>query len=441
MKMSSKKIIAYILKIESQLVLWKYKPKVIAITGSVGKTSTKDAVFAVLSKISYVRKSEKSFNSEIGLPLTILGCPNGWNNPLIWVQNVFRGLWLFLNPFGPHKYPKWLVLEVGVGKQGDMKKTASWLKTDAVIMTAIGDTPPHIEFFNSRKQLVEEKSQLIKTLKEDGLLVLNADDESILEMKDKSKRRSITYGFAEGADVLGSGDSIFYNENGEPSGIIFRVDVEGNSLPVVIEGVFGRNHVYASLAALALSSGLKFNMLSAVNSLKNYEVPPGRMRLLQGINDSLIIDDTYNSSPFASESALRTLAEIKCKEPGCRKIAILGDMLELGRHTFEAHKNIGILASEILSGNAYVLIVVGPRAKTIKEGAIEAGMNDKKIFEFSDSYEAGNFIKSFVQKNDIVLVKGSQGMRMERVVEAMLLDQANKKTLLVRQDDEWLKKR
>src|SRR5450759_697234 len=103
MKITFKKIIVYILKIESQLVLSKYKPKIIAITGSVGKTSTKDAVYAVLSKISYVRKSEKSFNSEIGLPLTILGCPNGWNNPLTWLANIFKGLWLFL---GPHKYPK-----------------------------------------------------------------------------------------------------------------------------------------------------------------------------------------------------------------------------------------------------------------------------------------------------------------------------------------------
>ena len=289
MKTTFKKVIAYILRIESQFVLWKYKPKIIAITGSVGKTSTKDAVYAVLSKIAHIRKSEKSFNSEIGLPLTILGCPNGWNNPVIWLANVFKGLWLFL---WPHKYPEWLVLEVGVGKQGDMKKTASWLKTDAVIITAIGETPVHIEFFDSRKHLIEEKSQLIKTLKQDGLLVLNTDDKAVLEMKAKSKHRSITFGFNEGADVLGSGDAIFYGDNGEPEGIIFRADEGGNSLPVVIEGVFGRNHVYASLAALALSSGLKLNMVTAINSLKNYDVPPGRMRLLKGIKDSLIIDDT-----------------------------------------------------------------------------------------------------------------------------------------------------
>ena len=431
MKTAFKKIISYVLRIESQLVLWKYKPKIIAITGSVGKTSTKDALYAVISGISYVRKSEKSYNSEIGLPLTILGCPNGWNSPFVWLQNVLKGFWLFV---WPHKYPQWLVLEVGIGKPGDMKKTASWLKTDAVIITTIGETPVHIEFFDSRDHLVEEKSKLIKTLKKDGLLVLNADDESVLKMKAKSKNRIVTYGFKEGADVLASGDSISYGDSGEPRGIIFRVDTGGSSLPVIIEGVFGRNHVYASLASLAFCYGEKLNMLDAVNMLKNYDVPPGRMHLLKGINDSLIIDDTYNSSPFACEFGLKTLGEIKSKG---RKIAVLGDMLELGRHTEEAHKNIGKIAKE----NAEIIVVVGSRAKTIKNGALEAGLNLENIFEFNNSQEAGEFLKNFVQKNDLVFMKGSQGMRMERAVEAILLDQKNKSNLLVRQDDEWLAKK
>lgn len=434
MKTSFKKIITYIIRVESELVLRKYKPKIVAITGSLGKTSTKDAVYAVLSKIAYVRKSEKSFNSEIGLPLSILGCPNGWSNPLVWLLNILKGLWLFA---WPHKYPEWLVLEVGIGKPNDMKKTASWLSTDAVIITAIGETPPHIEFFSSHKHLVDEKTELIKTLKPDGLLVLNADDKIVLEMKTKSKCRTITYGFGKGADILGSDEKIFFNDKNEPAGVIFRVDEKGNSLPVIIEGVFGRNHIYASLAALALSSGLKFNMLTATNSLKNYDVPPGRMRLLSGIEGSLVLDDTYNSSPFACDSALRTLGTMKWEG---RKIAILGDMLELGRHTIEAHKNIGKIAQENLNRKDDVLIVVGQRAKAIKEGVLEAGMNPENIFEFLDSHEAGEFVKTFVKMGDMILVKGSQGMRMERVVEVILKDQEHKSRLLVRQDDEWKNK-
>ncbi|MEK7104811.1 MAG: Mur ligase family protein, partial [Patescibacteria group bacterium] len=428
MKTTFKKTLTYILQIESRLVLWRYKPKVVAITGSIGKTSTKDAVYAVISGISYVRKSEKSYNSEIGLPLTILGCPNGWNNPVTWFFNILKGLWLFI---WPHKYPKWLILEVGIGKPGDMYRTALWLKTDVVIITAIGETPAHIEFFDSHKHLVEEKSRLIKTLKKDGLLILNNDDEAVSEMKEKTKNRVVTFGFKEDSDVKGSGDNIFYTDEGVPDGLIFRVDEKGNSLPVVIEGVFGKNHVYASLGALALSSGFKLNMIEAVNKLKNYNVSPGRMRLLKGINDSLIIDDTYNSSPFACQSALKTLAEVKIgglvspkQSGGGRKIAVLGDMLELGKYTEEAHKNIGIVARTVLATDG-ILIVVGPRAKKIKEGAMEvsleedgAGMNTENVFEFLDSKETGEFLKTFMQKNDMILVKGSQGMRMERAVES-----------------------
>lgn len=430
MKNIFKKIVAYILRVESKLVLLKYKPKVIAITGSVGKTSTKDAVYAVISGVSYVRKSEKSFNSEIGLPLTILGCSNGWNSPTLWLKNILKGLWLII---GRHKYPKWLVLEVGIGKPGDMKKTASWLKTDVVIITAIGDTPSHIEFFSSRKALVDEKAGIIKTLKKNGLLILNNDDETVLGMRGKDKHKFITYGFKDGANILGSGDNIFYNDKGMPLGIIYRVDDDGKSFPVIIEGVFGKNHIYASLCALALSSGLKLNMLEAVERLKNYDVPPGRMRLLKGINSSMIIDDTYNSSPYACESGLNTLGEVKTKG---RRIAVLGDMLQLGKHTKNAHEHVG----EIAKKNVDFLLVVGMRADAIKNGAENAGMNTENIFDFSNSYEAGKFLKDFVKKNDIIFVKGSQGMRMERAVEIILEDQINKSKLLVRQEKDWILK-
>ncbi len=434
MKNIFKKFISYILKIESRLILAKYKPKVVAITGSVGKTSTKDAVYAVLSKFFYVRKSEKSYNSQIGLPLTILGVPNGWNDPFVWLKNILKGLSLIIFR---HKYPEWLVLEVGVGKPGDMKETASWLSTDFVVITAIGETPAHIEFFTSRKHLIEEKSGLIKTLKKSGILILNKDDEAVMSMSSKTKNITSTYGFSDGADLLASDDSILYSKNSDnkevPEGVVFRIGVGGSSLPVVIEDVFGRNHVYATLAALALASNLKLNMLEVINALKHYEVPAGRMRLLDGIDNTLIIDDTYNSSPFACESALKTLGQIK----SLRKVAVLGDMLELGKHTEEAHKNIGKLVKE----NADVLFVVGARAQSIKAGAIEQGMDEKSIFEFSNSFLAGESLKEFVKSGDIVLIKGSQGMRMERAVEAILKDEAHKSTLLVRQDKEWLDKK
>jgi len=427
MKNILKKIVTKILIFESKLVLRKYRPKIIAITGSVGKTSTKDAVYTVVSKFAYVRKSEKSYNSQIGLPLTILGIPNAWSNPTLWLLNILRGLWLIVYP---HKYPAWLVLEVGVGKPGDMAETASWLSTDIVVMTTIPETPVHIEFFNSRKNLVEEKAALIKTLKPTGVLVLNADDETVLDMKTKTKNIAVTYGFNPEATLRGSEDNIYY-ENNIPKGITFRVDEAGKSLPVVMEGVFGKNHIYSGLAALACAHVVKFNILESIDMLRIHNTPPGRMKVLVGINDSIIIDDTYNSSPIAAEAALETLGKVNA--PG-RKIAVLGDMLELGRHTDEAHKKLGELAKK----SADILVVVGPRSKFIKEGAEASRMAKKNIFDFNNSKEAAEFVSGFVGAGDLVLVKGSQGMRMERVTAEIIKDKENRAKLLVRQEDEWL---
>src|SRR3989344_3802688 len=129
MKLFLKQILISILKLEAKLVLKKYKPKIVAITGSVGKTSTKDAVYAALSKFYFVRKSEKSFNSEIGLPLTILGVPNGWSNIFLWIKNIIHGLELILTR---EDYPEWLVLEIGADKPGDIKSVAKWLYADVV---------------------------------------------------------------------------------------------------------------------------------------------------------------------------------------------------------------------------------------------------------------------------------------------------------------------
>ncbi|MES2416182.1 MAG: UDP-N-acetylmuramoyl-tripeptide--D-alanyl-D-alanine ligase [Patescibacteria group bacterium] len=436
MKNNLKKIVTFILILESKLILWKYKPRIVAITGTVGKTSTKDAIYQSLSQFYFIRKSDKSYNSEIGLPLTILGVPNAWDHPIGWLKNLCYGLWLFI---WPHTYPEWLVLEVGVGKPGDMARTALWLKTDVVVITAIGQLPVHIEFFNSREHLIKEKAGLIKTLKKDGVLILNADDDAVLDMKVNSKHTFFTYGFNSNADVVASSEQISYTDgkNGEiikPDGIAFRVDVEGKSLPVQLDGVFGKNHIYSALASITFSFSQKLNLLTTVNALKKFDAPLGRMHLLSGINDTSILDDTYNSSPFATTSALKTLGILQHIN---RKIAVLGDMLELGKHTEEAHYALGILVKE---NNIDILCVVGPRAKFIKQGAIQAGMKEDNIFEFDTSREVGEFLKSFIIKGDCILIKGSQGMRMERTVEAILLDIKNKKNLLVRQDVEWVNK-
>lgn len=433
LKQLAKKIIAHILTWQARIVLARYKPKIVAITGNIGKTSAKDAIHAVLSRFYAVRKSEKSFNSEIGLPLTILGVPNAWNDPGGWAKNIAYGFWLIMKR---QQYPEWLVLEVGADRPGDIAKVAKWLKADIVIFTRFGNVPVHVEFFKTPDELFKEKSSLLDALKPDGTLVLNADDERIMTLKAKARTKVVTFGFDEHAMIRASNDAIAYSQAGmygAPSGIVFRINYEGSSVPVQIDGGFGRNHIYSALAALAVAYDRECNMLTAVEALKNHDLPPGRMRVIDGVKDSVIIDDTYNASPLATETALETLGGVKAEG---RKIAVLGDMLELGRYTQEAHKKVG----EYAAHHADILVTVGIRARYIAEGALAAGMSEKKIFQYEESRAAGKYVEGELNKGDIVLVKGSQGMRMERAVEEIMAHPEDKELLLVRQDAEWIKR-
>jgi len=218
MKSLLKKIIISILILEARLVLKKYKPRIIAVTGNVGKTSTKDAIYTVISKVHYVRKSEKSFNSEIGIPLTILGGRNGWNNMFIWIQNIFEGLALI---FLKNHYPKCLVLEVGADRPGLMKEITSWLKPDVVVVTKIGAVPVHVEIFKTVEKLIQEKAVLVEALKNDGLLIMYADDENSMSLKSKFAGRVMTYGFSEKSTLMASNEKILYTKAGKPLGINF----------------------------------------------------------------------------------------------------------------------------------------------------------------------------------------------------------------------------
>jgi UDP-N-acetylmuramoyl-tripeptide--D-alanyl-D-alanine ligase len=428
-----KKTIVGILEWEAEMILKKYDPKVIAITGSVGKTGTKDAVYGVISQFYYARKSEKSFNSEIGLPLTIIGGKNGWNSPLAWIKTFLKGLGLIIFP---HSYPEWLVLETGVGKPGDMERNVKWLKTDIAIFTYFGERPVHVEFFKSIEHVVEEKSALLKTLKPTGAVMLNYDDPKVLKIKEKAKRRAITYGFDPEATLSASHCEVRYEgkEHSYPAGIIFRVNYSGHSVPVSLNGVFGKSYVYSALAALSVARELDLNMIKASQALANYDVQPGRLRLIHGIKGTFIIDDTYNSSPVASELALKTLVEVG--KPASR-IAVLGDMLELGKYSEEAHKKIGEIAKDCCD----ILVTVGKRSHWTMDGALLAGMDQSKVFHFDTANEAGRHVERLAKEGDIILVKGSQGMRMERAVEALMAHPEQKEILLARQEKEWLMKK
>jgi UDP-N-acetylmuramoyl-tripeptide--D-alanyl-D-alanine ligase len=434
MKSFLRKIVVYIITVEARLVLLKYKPKIVAITGSVGKTTTKDAIYTALATSLHVRKSQKSFNSDIGVPLTILGCDNAWSNPFRWAENILRGLYIILIPVS---YPEWLVLEVGADRPGDIELTTRLVQPDVAVVTRFGKTPVHVEFFKSRDELIAEKSFLVKRSKSNAFLVLNGDDEDTLKMKELVPRRSIVYSLGGEGDVVGSHNQIYYEKNERqeevPVGVTFRVNFEGNSVPVVRKGALGLQNIYPTLAAISVAMSQKLNIVSVSEALSHEAATAGRMRLLEGRKETYIIDDTYNSSPVAAHLAVETLAEIKVQG---RKIAVLGDMLELGKHSVEEHKRLGEAVAKV----ADILIVVGIRAKYIAEGALNSKFIEKNIFEFDESESAKKCLDDIMAQDDLILIKGSQSIRMERIVEHIMLDPERKDDLLVRQDKEWKKK-
>lgn len=409
--------------LESRAVLWKYKPKIVAVTGSVGKTTTKDTIYTVLSSAFFVRKSEKSFNSEIGVPLSILGVQNGGNNPAIWLKNIFEGLVLIL--FKNH-YPMWLVLEVGADKPGDIEYIAKWLKPDIAVITRFAEIPAHVEYFESPKDVIEEKKKLVEYMQKDGFLILNFDDKQVFEIKEEYNRKTVTYGMEDGADIKGSNNTFLY-EDEKVVGITFKANQNGTSIPVNIKGSLGIQHIYPALAAFAVGFSQGLNLVSMSQALSSdHKSQPGRMKLIEGINNSTIIDDSYNSSPLAVRWALRTMKEI---ETNGRKIAVLGDMMELGKYTADEHKKIGNLVSEVCD----YLVAVGLRSKSTVEGAQESGMKEKNILHFEDSVLAGEYMKNFVKEGDVILVKGSRwAMRMERVVEKIMEHPEKADELIVR---------
>lgn len=429
MKDLFKKFIVTLLTYEATILLKRHKPKIIAITGSVGKTSIKDALFEVFKGKMHVRKSEKSFNSEFGVPLTILGLPTAWSNPFLWLKNVFDGVGLILHN---EKYPELLILEMGVDRPYDMDKLTSWITPHVVILTRLPDIPVHVEYFDSPEAVAEEKLKLARALKQDGILVFNHDDERLTAFAESIYQTSIGYARYSKTTFMSEGDSIVY-ENGIAVGCSFTISHLDESVCVTVRGSLGIPHTYNYSAVSAVASIFNISLKEVASSLTSYIPPQGRMRLIRGIKDTLIIDDTYNSSPTASERSLETLKEIKGVK---RRIAVLGDMMELGQFSIREHERIGRLVPE----KAGLLVTIGVRAKGFSKGAREAGMDERKIIECDDAVSAGKVLQTLIKAGDVILIKGSQSIRAERCVEEIMAEPERVGELLVRQDPAWKKK-
>ncbi len=428
-----KKIIQKILYVLARAVLKKYKPDVVGITGSMGKTSTKEAVFAVLSSKFRVRQNLKNYNNELGLPLSILGVESGRKSVFKWLGVIFHGIKLWIARDAD--YPQILVLEMGADHPGDIKYLTELAPCKIGVVTGIG--PAHLEFFESIEKIVKEKRVIVSHLQSEGFAVLNRDDEKVFEMRDKTRAKVLTYGFFADAEVRAQEDGMIGGGVGI-SGMNFKLSYAGAVVPIFLPGVLGRQHIYAALAGAAVGITYGMNLVEVAESLKKYQAPKGRMNLIPGIKRTLIIDDTYNASPIPVEAALKVLQSIKLPAEDDKKFAVLGDMLELGSFSEEGHKQVGRAAAA--SGVDY-LVTVGERSRDIARAAKEAGIGEDRVSNFPTPEEAGIFVQGKMKQGDVVLVKGSQGIRMEKVVKELMAEPLRAYELLVRQDASWARKR
>lgn len=399
------KVLKWKLRILAKLTIQKYQPGIIGITGSVGKTSTKEAIYTVLRSIRNIRVSRGNFNNEIGLPLTILGNWDKVGGFIFWFK-VF--LVSILRLIFRMNYPELLVLEYAADRPGDLRYLLDIAKPQIGIVTAIGDIPVHVEFYSGPDAVVREKGYLVEGLMSAGFAILNFDDEVVLDMKERTRAHVVTYGFGEGAELRITN---FQNrmEGDRPEGISFKLEYGGSFVPVRLEDCFGKAQAYAAAVAAAVGLAFGINLVKIAEALTYYQAPSRRMKLIAGIKGSYIIDDSYNASPLAMRAALDTLKSLGKN----RKIAILGDMLEIGKYTLGAHEALGGLAGKFLD----ILVTVGPRAKFIAEAANGTGLAKKNIFSFDEVGAAKEKVKGLIKKGDLILVKASRAIGLDKIVE------------------------
>lgn len=357
---------------------WRHKlgVRVVAVTGSVGKTTTKEVVGRVLSQRYEVVWSRASYNNEIGLPLTLLELTGA-------TQHV--------------------VLEMGMYVRGDIRFLSSIAKPDVGIVTLVA--PVHAERAGSIEEIALGKRELPEALPAapDGVAILNLDDARVAEMAAHTRARPLTYGLAPEADLwAGDVESLGF------AGLRAVLHYGGETVSVQVP-LLGRHSIYAVLcgAAAGLSEGMSWDEIT--RGLEGLD-DPLRLRVVSGGGSVTILDDTYNSSPPAALAALDLLSEVRG-----RKIAALGDMLELGAYERDGHLQVGRRAAEVVDE----LVVVGRLAAMIGEGAREGGLPAARLHGAPDSASAVDVVAGLLKPGDVLLVKGSRGVRMELIVAAL----------------------
>ncbi len=352
---------------------------VVGITGSLGKTTTKEVVAGVLSSKRRVLKSEGNLNSEIGLPVTVLN--------------------------GLRRQHEVAVLEMAMYVPGDIRLLARLARPRIGVVTTV--LPVHLERVGSIERIQAAKQELVEELPANGVAILNADDPRVMQMAGATRARVVRYGVAPEADVRA--EDI---ESQGLKGVELRLVCGGRSAHIHLP-LLGAHSVHAALAAAAVALEEGFELGDVAEALHNV-APTLRLLVVDGINGARILDDSYNASPESVLAALNLLREL----PGRRKIAVLGDMLELGSEEEPGHRRVGNRAAAVLD----LLVTFGERAHIIADEARKAGLSPERVVEATTLEQIIDLLGKRLRPGDDVLVKGSRAMGLDAVARAVRSD-------------------
>ncbi|MBQ9441819.1 MAG: UDP-N-acetylmuramoyl-tripeptide--D-alanyl-D-alanine ligase [Selenomonadaceae bacterium] len=371
-----------VLKVEDTLTAYqkisqswreRFQIPVIAITGSNGKTTTKDLTAAALSPLGEIQKTSANFNNEIGVPLTLLGI---------------------------NEHHKAAVVEIGMRGLGQIESLAKIVKPNIGIVTNVNET--HIEILKSVENIAKAKGELVEAIPSGGTVILNADNDFTAEMKKLAKNgvKIITYGIENPADLTAKNIVI------EDTSTEFRLNY-GNEIFDFEIPIIGRHNVSNALAAIAAGLTLGLSIKEIQRGFSTLATTKMRFEVIRR-DGVTIVNDAYNASPASMRAAIQTVAEIY----EGRKIAVLGDMLELGEISEKVHREVG---EELAKNKFDTLITLGELGKFIADGAKDAGL--KNIFTASTHEEVAKKILEIMRDGDIILFKASHGMHFEKIIE------------------------
>ena len=356
----------------------KYNIPLVALTGSNGKTTTKEMTAACLETTFPVLKTKGNLNNLIGVPLTLL--------TLTEKERV-------------------VVLEMGMNVPGEISRLTEIAEPDVGLITNIQTV--HLEGMGSLERLKEEKGELFRRMRRNGTILVNRDDPRVVDLAGDYPGQKITFGIEHPADIMAKEIRLHGAE-----GTSFTLILEGEAMEVHLR-LLGRHFVPNALSAMAVACLFGVEVIRAREALENFQPFSMRMEVIPLKGGETLINDAYNANPYSTEVALETLAEAKGTG---RAIAVLGDMLELGSLTKEAHEQIGKRVSEL---SIDFLLAMGEEASVVVESAIRHGLPTEKARIVESHSEAISLLRQMIQNGDWILVKGSRKMAMEEIVEGL----------------------